>query len=304
MFEKFFFLKETPFNITPDPKFLYLSKGHKEALDVVFYGIRERRGFVLLLGEVGTGKTTLCRTLLDKLNKRVVKTAFILNPLLSGYELLKSINEDFGINVSGTSFKAHVDTLNRFLLELAKQGGTAVVIIDEAQHLSVKALEMIRLLSNLETEKQKLLQIMLVAQPEIKDKLKLPELRPLLQRIIVKSYLRAMDYEDTKRYIFKRLAVAGGRGNIKFTSSSLRDIYNFTHGTPRLVNILCERILLVAFIKEERVITKAIVKKALEDLMMDGSQEVKKNERKKTTLKSVIRFPSRFIGSRRSITTT
>lgn len=303
MYEKFFFLKETPFNITPDPKFLYLSKGHMEALDVVFYGIRERRGFVLLLGEVGTGKTTLCRTLLDKLNRRVVKTAFILNPLLSGYELLKSINEDFGINVPGTSFKAHVDTLNRFLLALAKQGGTAVVIIDEAQHLSVKALEMIRLLSNLETEKQKLLQIMLVAQPEIKDKLKLPELRPLLQRIIVKSYLKSLDYEDTKRYIFKRLAVAGGRGNIKFTSSSLRDIYNFTHGTPRLVNILCDRILMVAFIQEERVITKAIVKKALEDLMMDGSQRVEKNERKKTNLRRVIRFPSRFMGSMGGVTT-
>jgi general secretion pathway protein A len=297
MYGKFFFLKEMPFNITPDPKFLYLSKGHMEALDVVFYGIRERRGFILLLGEVGTGKTTLCRTLLDRLNRRVVRSAFILNPLLSGYELLKSINEDFGISVPGTSLKAHVDTLNRFLLALAKQGGTAVVIIDEAQHLSVKALEMIRLLSNLETEKQKLLQIMLVAQPEIKDKLKLPELRPLLQRIVVKSYLKALDYEDTKRYIFKRLAVAGGRGNIKFTSSSLRDIYNFTHGTPRLVNILCDRILMVAFIKEERVITKAIVKKALEDLMMDGFQKVEKKERKKTTLRSVIRFPSRFIRS-------
>ena len=303
MYEKFFFLKETPFNITPDPKFLYLSKGHMEALDVVFYGIRERRGFVLLLGEVGTGKTTLCRTLLDRLNRRVVKTAFILNPLLSGYELLKSINEDFGISVPGSSFKAHVDTLNRFLLALAKQSGTAVVIIDEAQHLSVKALEMIRLLSNLETEKQKLLQIMLVAQPEIKDKLKLPELRPLLQRIIVKSYLKALDYEDTKRYIFKRLAVAGGRGNIKFTSSSLRDIYNFTHGTPRLVNILCDRILMVAFIQEERVITKAIVKKALEDLMMDGSQRVEKNERKKTNLRRVIRFPSRFMRSMGRVTT-
>ena len=193
VYEKFFYLTENPFNITPDPKFLYLSKKHQEALDLLCFGISERKGFLMLSGEVGTGKTTLCRALLDKLDINV-KSALILNPLLSDTELIRAINEDFGLRVDSSSLKEQVDALNSFLMVKAGEGGNAVVIIDEAQNLSPKALEMIRLLSNLETEKMKLIQIVLVGQPELREKLKLPELRQLNQRIVVRYHLSPLEF--------------------------------------------------------------------------------------------------------------
>ena len=176
VYEKFFYLKESPFNITPDPKFLYLSKKHQEALDLLSFGISEHKGFILLSGEVGTGKTTICRAILNKLDPKV-KSAFIINPFLSDIELLMAINEDLGLKVDSLSLKEHLDALNYFLLERAAEGGNVVIIIDEAQNLSFKALEMIRLLSNFETEKMKLLQIVLAGHPELREKLQLPELR-------------------------------------------------------------------------------------------------------------------------------
>ena len=168
VYEKFFYLKENPFNITPDPRFLYRSKKHQEALDLLFFGISERKGFMMLSGEVGTGKTTICRVLLDKLNSKVEK-ALILTPFLSDIELIRAINEDFGVTEHNSSLKEQLDALNAFLLKKAQHGGNAVVIIDEAQNLSLKALEMVRLLSNFETEKMKLLQIVLVGQPELRE---------------------------------------------------------------------------------------------------------------------------------------
>ncbi|MBI5287179.1 MAG: AAA family ATPase, partial [Deltaproteobacteria bacterium] len=246
MYERFFFLKEHPFHITPDPKFLYLSEKHQEALNLFYFGILEKKGFILLTGEVGTGKTTLCRAILDRLDKKV-ETALILNPLLSDFDLLWAINEDFGIRVNGTSMKEHLDALNLFLLKKAEEKGNAVVIIDEAQNLNPKTLEMIRLLSNLETEKTKLLQIALVGQPELRDKLKLPELRQLNQRVIVRYHLKPLNLEETKFYIFNRLAVAGGRGNVRFTIPALQRIYGASYGIPRLINVICDRTLMVAF---------------------------------------------------------
>lgn len=270
MYEKFFYLKENPFNITPDPKFLYMSKKHQEALDLLFFGISQRKGFLMLSGEVGTGKTTICRALLEKLDSKV-SSALIINPLLSDVELLKSINEDFGLKAETMTMKEQVDVLNSFLVGKAKNAENAVVIMDEAQNLSSKALEMIRLLSNLETEKMKLLQIVLVGQPELRDKLKLPELRQLNQRIVVRCHLGSLNFEETKAYIFKRLTIAGGKGSIKFTATALKSIYEASSGIPRLINIVCDRTLTAAFVAGKRVIDDEIEKKAVDELDTDGT---------------------------------
>lgn len=270
VYEKFFYLKENPFNITPDAKFLYLSKKHQEALDLLFFGISARKGFMLLSGEVGTGKTTICRALLDKLNLQT-KSALILNPLLSDIELIRSVNEDFGFKVDSSSLKEQIDVLNSFVLERAEKGGNAVVIVDEAQNLSPKTLEMIRLLSNLETEKMKLIQIVLVGQPELREKLKLPDLRQLNQRVVVRCHLKPLNFEETKAYIFRRLTIAGGKGNIKFTTAALKFIYDASSGIPRLINIVCDRALTAAFVAGKRVIDDEIGKKAVAELDMDGT---------------------------------
>lgn len=270
MYERFFFLTEPPFRLTPDPKFLYLSEKHQEAMDLLTFGIQERRGFVLLTGEVGTGKTTLCRAVLDRLDKGI-ETALILNPILSDLELLKAINEDFGIRVNSISMKDHLDALNQFLLKKAEGNGNAMVIIDEAQNLDPKTLEMIRLLSNLETEKTKLIQIVLVGQPELRDKLKLHELRQLNQRIIVRYHLKPLSPEETNSYIFNRLAVTGGRGNIKFTLPALQRIYGASRGVPRLINIVCDRVLMVAFVKEKRLVDDDIAREAIDELEREGA---------------------------------
>ena len=270
MYEKFFYLKENPFNITPDPKFLYMSKKHQEALDLLFFGISQRKGFLMLSGEVGTGKTTICRALLEKLDSKV-SSALIINPLLSDVELLKSINEDFGLKAETMTMKEQVDALNSFLVGKAKNAENAVVIMDEAQNLSSKALEMIRLLSNLETEKMKLLQIVLVGQPELREKLKLPELRQLNQRIVVRCHLGSLNFEETKSYIFKRLTIAGGKGSVKFTAMALKSIYEASSGIPRLINIVCDRTLTAAFVAGKRVIDEEIGKKAVDELDMDGT---------------------------------
>ncbi|MBI5643924.1 MAG: AAA family ATPase [Deltaproteobacteria bacterium] len=272
MYEKFFYLKEKPFHITPDPKFLYLSKKHSEAIDILSFGIKERKGFILLTGEVGTGKTTVCRALLEKMPKNT-GTALILNPVLSEHDLIKTITADFGIKVESGSVKEHLDRLNEFLLKKASSGGTSVVIIDEAQNLNTATLEMIRLLSNLETEKEKLLQIILVGQPELRDKLGLPELRQLNQRIIVRYHLNPLDGAETKAYIQNRLTVAGGTGNIDFKDQALSLVFDKSHGIPRMINIICDRALTAAFIAEKRVIDIQILRSALEDLLKEGYLE-------------------------------
>ena len=204
MYESFYGLREKPFNLTPDPRFLYLSKKHKEAFAHLLFGIRNRSGFVEITGEVGTGKTTICRTLLEQVGPEV-EIAFIFNPYLSATELLRAINEDFGIKSSAVTKKELIDELNAHLLEQRKQGKNCVLLIDEAQNLSAPVLEQIRLLSNLETNTEKLLQIILVGQPELKEHLTAPEMRQLDQRIAARYHLKPLDSSEIVQYVGHRI---------------------------------------------------------------------------------------------------
>jgi general secretion pathway protein A len=264
MYETFYNLKEEPFGMAPNPRFLFLSKKHDEALTSISYGVDRRKGFILITGEIGTGKTTICRALLNRL--RDVDYALILNPSMIETELLAAIVEDFGINAR-EGIKDNIDSLNRFLLERRAKGKNAVLVIDESQSLSKEALEMIRLLSNLETETEKLLQIVLMGQPELREKLESRELRQLNQRIAVRYHLEPLDRFETKGYVFHRIKVAGGSGRyIKFTDGATDRIYDFTKGYPRLINILCDRVLMAGYVEEKRVIDEGLVLKSNQEL--------------------------------------
>lgn len=252
MYLDFFGLREKPFGLTPDPKFLFFSEKHREALDHLLYGIHQKEGFVLISGDTGTGKTTLCRALLERLDPREVTTALILNPLLNEEELLKAILEDFGLPSAGATRKELLDVLNRFLLKTLAAGRTAVLIIDEAQHLSTECLEQVRLLSNLETHKEKLIQIILVGSEGLPAKLELVELRHLQQRISLRYHLRPLDKRETISYLQHRLNMARSAGSTSFDQGAYREIYRFSKGVPRLINIIAERSLLAAYLAESR----------------------------------------------------
>ncbi len=245
MYLSFFRLKEFPFNLTPDPRFLLMSRSHREAFDHLLFGIHQRRGFIEVVGGIGTGKTTLCRALLEELEGKV-STALIFNPFLSETELLRAINEEFGIDASGATRKALIDSLNGFLIEQLRKGGNACLVLDECQNLQVPVLEQIRLLSNLETENEKLLQIVMVGQSEFHEMLKSPPLAALDERIHVRAFLEPLTQEDTRAYIYHRLAVAGSKGDILFTDGALKDVYEYSQGIPRRINTVCDRCLLIA----------------------------------------------------------
>lgn len=261
MYQNFFGLMEKPFNVTPDSHYLYLSPGHQDALRTLHFGIKEKKGFLMLCGEVGTGKTTIIRTFLNQLPENV-STSLILNPLLSTYELVKTINEDFGISVESESIQTQINALNQFVLETNKKGNNAVVVIDESQNLSTEALEMVRLLSNLETESYKLLQIVLVGQPELEEKLLSQELRQLAQRIQIYCHLDPLNFEHTANYIQYRIHRAGNHPMVKFEKSALKEIYKLSAGIPRKINLLCELALLGAFSQESKIISKRLVSRA------------------------------------------
>lgn len=266
MYKDFYRLHEEPFNITPDPRFLYLTGQHREALNHLLYGIHERKGFICLTGEVGTGKTTLCRALLNRLGAGY-HTALILNPVLTNSQLLLAILEEFGIETTGEEDRlGHLRLLNRFLLRVNSAGDDALLIIDEAQDMPVKGLEMVRLLSNLETARQKLLQIVLVGQPELRDRISQPCLRQLNQRITVRYHLGQMTQEDTEQYLRHRLQVAGADGWPAFDRKAVREIHRFARGTPRLVNAVGDKSLLAGYVCNRGNIDRKIVKLAVREL--------------------------------------
>ena len=264
MYESFFGLRESPFNVTPDPRFIYLSRHHQEALSALVYGIESRRGFLAITGEIGAGKTTLCRTLLKDIQDRT-HTAFIFNPKLSEFELLQTIVEDLGVVPRGKRRKDYFDALNRFLMQELEKGVNTVVIIDEAQNLSPRALEQVRLLSNLETTREKLLQIILVGQPQLKTLLARPDLAQLYQRITVRYHLPALNREEAERYLAHRLRVAGSE-ELFFTAEAIDRIYERSNGIPRIINVLADRALLGAFVRGARIVEAAVVEEAHSDL--------------------------------------
>ena len=267
MYASFFGLRESPFNLTPDPRYLFLSPYHKEALNHLLYGINERKGFIAITGGIGTGKTTLCRALLTHLNA-ATKSALIFNPFISDMELLRAVNLEFGIDVKekGETKKGYVDALNQFLLETFSQGGNAVLLIDEAQNLAQPVLEQIRLLSNLETEREKLLQIVLVGQSELNELLRSASLTQLDERIMVRYHLQPLDIKDMHSYVEHRLVIAGGGRNIRFTRGAYKKLFTHSRGNPRRINTVCDRALIIAYTREKYTISKKIIDRAINDL--------------------------------------
>ncbi len=268
MYKDYFKLHREPFNITPDTRFLYMTEQHSEAMNHMLYGIRQRRGFICITGEVGAGKTTLCRALLEQLDKRY-RTALILNPVLTETQLLRAVVEEFGIQTKRKDRLGYLKLLNDYLLKVNADGGEAVLIIDEAQDMPSKTMEMTRLLSNLETQSRKLLQIVMVGQPELRKILQRPSMRQLAQRITVRFHLTAMNRSDTDRYIHHRLSVAG-RQDIRFCSDAVKEIYRFSRGVPRLVSAASDKALLAAFVYQSDTINRRIARAAINDLKEAG----------------------------------
>lgn len=265
MYLDFYNLREYPFNITPDPRFLYFARHHKEAYDHLMYGIQNRKGFIELTGEVGSGKTTLCRAVLANLGKEV-ETALILNPSLTESQLLRAMLNDFGLEVKGRDRLAYIEKLNDFLLERNKEGTNVALVIDEAQDLSPEVMEQVRLLSNLETDQQKLIQIVMCGQPELEKRLARPDLRQLRQRITVRYHIPPLTQEDVMMYIRHRLWVAGSDGRIVFDAGAIREVYKFSKGGPRLINAVCENCMLAGFVARTNVIDTRCVRKAIQQL--------------------------------------
>ena len=269
MYNHFFGFQERPFKLVPNPAYLYLSRSHEEALAHLNYAVTDGEGFVEITGDVGTGKTLLCRTFLENLGPDI-ESAYIFNPRMDALDLLKAINDEFGVPSNHDSKKALVDALNGFLMEKKAQSRRVILLIDEAQNLSKDVLEQIRLLSNLETTKDKLLQIILMGQPELSEILDSYELRQLGQRISLSCRLQALSLEETRQYIAHRIAVAAQKPADIFSSAAIRRIYRFSRGVPRLINIACDRALLTAYGLNRRRVSVQIARRALLELATRG----------------------------------
>jgi general secretion pathway protein A len=265
VYEAHYGFTEKPFNLTPDPKYLFFSRRHSEAFAHLEFGRREKGGFILITGEVGTGKTTLARCFLSRLDARTA-TAVVLYPALSGEELLRSILQDLHIPVTGTSLKDHVDALHRFLLEARAQDRDVVLLVDEAQDLSAEVLEQVRLISNLETDTEKLIQIVLMGQSELHEMMGRRDLRQLAQRVTARYHLSPLDRAETEDYVRHRLSVAGG-GTVHFTPDALSAIHQASAGVPRLVNLICDRALLAGYVQGTHTISRAMAQQAAREAM-------------------------------------
>ena len=265
LYLSYYNLREAPFNITPDPRFLFFSTKHQEAFNHLLFGIHQRKGFIELTGEVGAGKTTVCRKLLEELGPNY-KTALILNPCLNMDQLLQSVLMELDVQVYGLDRVFYLHALNEFVLYQANQGNDVVLIIDEAQDLSDEMLEQVRLLSNLETDHQKLIQIILMGQPELRDKLAQPALRQLRQRITVRYHLGPLDVSETAYYINHRLTLAGANGKPRFDEAAIKLVHKYSGGVPRLINAVCDKALLAGFVTQADTLNKKIIKLAIEEL--------------------------------------
>ncbi len=267
MYTRFFGLNEKPFSITPDPRYLFLSERHGEALAHLVYGVTESGGFIQLTGEVGTGKTTLCRTLLLNRVPSNADVAVVLNPQLSALEFLEAICEELGVKVPKRkdSIKALIDALNRYLLDAHADGRRTILVVDEAQNLAPEVLEEVRLLTNLETAKQKLLQIILIGQPELRELLARNDLRQLAQRITGRYHLEPLSPEETDQYIEHRLKVAGALGEV-FDAGAKRTVFRLSQGVPRLINVICDRALLGAYSQGSRLVSRRLVRRAAAEI--------------------------------------
>ncbi len=269
MYKSFFGLKESPFRVNPDPRYLYLTGEIEEALAGLMYGIKTRKGFVTLIGEVGTGKTTLLNRLLDWLKLQQIRTAFIFNTRVNTTQLFEFVLADFDIACESRSKSQQLMRLNHWLLKRHDAGETVVLIIDEAQNLTYPVMEEIRLLTNLETSTDKLLQIVLSGQQELDEKLKLPQLRQLRQRISVRCKTSPLTKEQTHEYVAERLRIAGANGQPIFSVKAIDVIHKYAHGIPRVINLLCEHALTGAYVEEQRPIEPPLVEEVVREFQLD-----------------------------------
>jgi len=281
MHEEYYGFSDKPFSLTPDPKYLYKSESHANAFDLLQYAIRRREGFVVVTGDIGTGKTTLCRAILEQLDRKTF-TALVLNPFLSEEDLLRVILQDFGVvsreeikrgRLAGVTKQELIETLNEFLLSLLPLGAGALLIIDEAQNLPRQVLEQVRILSNLETNREKLLQIVLVGQLNLKELLRSPELRQLDQRVSIRYELKPLTREETAAYVAHRLTIAGGSTSVSFAPRALDLVHQYTNGIPRLINLLCDRALLGGYSARTNRITPEIVAAAAKGVDLVASRD-------------------------------
>jgi general secretion pathway protein A len=274
MYRAFFNLKRNPFEITPDPSFLFSTRRHNEALAALYYGVRRHKGFVVMTGEVGTGKTLLVRCLLQALGRTDVAYAYLFNPRLSPLEFLQYVAGDFGLVPSGKSKSELLLDLGRYLIGRHQKQLTTVLVIDEAHHLSPEVLEEVRLLTNLETAEEKLLQILLVGQPELDETLESVQLRQLKQRIALRSYLQPLDLDETTGYVQRRLKLAGANSEATtiFPGETMAEVYRYSRGIPRLINTVCENALITSYARQVRRVTPDIIEEIATDFRLGSAR--------------------------------
>ena len=276
MYKSFFGLKDNPFNVNPDPRYLFLTKEIEEALSGLMYGVQSRKGFITLTGEVGTGKTTLINRLVDWAHQQRIRTAFLFNSRMNTNQLFDFILAEFGISCESQTKSQQLMSLNQWLLERYRAGETAVLIVDEAQNLTHAVLEEIRLLTNLETSTEKLLQILLAGQQELEEKLKLPQLRQLRQRIMLRCKTAPLTKDQTRDYIAERLRIAGAVANGQpiFSLAAVETIHLYSMGIPRVVNLLCEHGLINAYVEQQRPIQPKIIEDVAREFQLDQVEPI------------------------------